>query len=116
MVTRSQISAIREKYEKSTLVKRDIASEVGNALGLSDVKALEATHAVLDSITAILASGKKIEIRGFGKWEVLHMSERMGRNPRTMEEVPIPEHHTVKWHVSPILKKIVTKSLGLTLP
>lgn len=112
MVSRHQIARIRDGYEKSTLVKKDVAKEVGEVLGLSDVKALEATHAVLDAITVILAAGKKIEIRGFGKWEILSMKERMGRNPRTMEEVTIPAHHTVKWHVSPILKKIVTKCMG----
>ncbi|MGB0505737.1 MAG: integration host factor subunit beta [Pikeienuella sp.] len=47
--------------------------------------------AVFDEITDALASGDRVELRGFGAFSVKHRDSRTGRNPRTGESVEVPE-------------------------
>jgi len=54
-----------------------------------DVELIVAT--VFDEITAALARGERVELRGFGAFTVKHRSARTGRNPRTGEAVPVDE-------------------------
>lgn len=46
----------------------------------------------LDEILSVLSEGKRIEIRGFGCFQTKKRNSRVGRNPRTGEEVKIPEY------------------------
>jgi len=50
-------------------------------------------NAILDEITQALADGNRVELRGFGAFSVKNRPPRMGRNPRTGEQVPVGE----KW-------------------
>ncbi|MBB5204122.1 integration host factor subunit beta [Inhella inkyongensis] len=50
-----------------------------------------AVKTILDAMSDALAHGHRIEIRGFGSFSVNRRPPRMGRNPRTGEQVPIPE-------------------------
>jgi integration host factor subunit beta len=54
-----------------------------------DVELIVAT--VFDEITAALARGERVELRGFGAFTVKHRDARTGRNPRTGEAVPVEE-------------------------
>jgi integration host factor subunit beta len=54
-----------------------------------DVELIVAT--VFDEITAALARGERVELRGFGAFTVKHRDARTGRNPRTGEAVPVDE-------------------------
>ncbi|WP_409432647.1 integration host factor subunit beta [Litorimonas sp. RW-G-Af-16] len=47
----------------------------------------------LESITQTLEQGARIELRGFGAFSVRHRKSRQGRNPRTGEDVFVPEKH-----------------------
>ncbi|MFL9710646.1 integration host factor subunit beta [Methylobacillus pratensis] len=49
--------------------------------------------AILDSMTDNLASGERIEIRGFGSFSLNYRPPRLGRNPKTGEKVQVPEKH-----------------------
>ena len=50
-------------------------------------------NAIFDSITDSLASGNRVELRGFGAFSVKHRAARAGRNPRTGEQVQVREKH-----------------------
>ncbi len=50
-----------------------------------------AVNAVLEAMIASLVRGQRIEIRGFGSFEINHRPPRTGRNPKTEEKVPVPE-------------------------
>lgn len=52
-----------------------------------------AVKQLLEEISAALASGERIEIRGFGSFSVHHRPARMGRNPKTGQSVEIPEKY-----------------------
>lgn len=51
--------------------------------------------AILSAMTDSLLRGRRIEIRGFGTFSISRRSARMGRNPRSGENVAIPEKHVV---------------------
>ncbi len=74
---------------RSELVK-DIADQVPG-LSLADVESV--TEILLDSITAQLATGGRVELRGFGTFTVRSRDAREGRNPRTGETVSVAAKH-----------------------
>ena len=74
---------------RSELVK-DIADQFPG-LSLADVESV--TEILLDSITAQLAAGGRVELRGFGTFTVRSREAREGRNPRTGETVSVAAKH-----------------------
>jgi integration host factor subunit beta len=71
---------------KSELIQR--IAEDNPHLYQRDVERIVST--VFDEITAALARGDRVELRGFGAFSVKRRDGRMGRNPRTGETVPVP--------------------------
>lgn len=72
---------------KSELIQR--LAERNPHLFQRDVERIVAT--ILDEITAALARGDRVELRGFGAFSVKHRGARIGRNPRTGESVSVAE-------------------------
>ncbi len=72
---------------KSDLIKR--LAEANPHLLLRDVERIVAT--VFDEIATALARGDRVELRGFGAFSVRARAARLGRNPRTGEEVAVPD-------------------------
>ena len=70
--------------------KTDLIAEVAVKAGLSKKDAEKALNATLDTITAALAAGEKVQLVGFGGFEVKSREARVGRNPRTKETIEIP--------------------------
>lgn len=69
--------------------KSDLAEAVGKSFGNNKSMGAAALDAVLGAITDGLAKGEKIQISGFGTFEVRSRDARVGRNPRTGEPVHI---------------------------
>ncbi|MCX8048659.1 MAG: integration host factor subunit beta [Methylohalobius sp.] len=69
------------------LVER-LAKEHHIELNIKDVEL--AVKNILEYLSAALADGQRIEIRGFGSFSLRHRPARMGRNPRTGDPVPVP--------------------------
>ncbi|MGO9672900.1 MAG: integration host factor subunit beta [Methylocella sp.] len=72
---------------KSELVQR--IADRNPHLYLRDVEKI--VNAILDEITAALARGDRVELRGFGAFSVKHRDARVGRNPRTGAHVSVDE-------------------------
>lgn len=70
--------------------KASLVNNVATATGLSKKQASEAINALLSSIKANLAAGEKVQLIGFGTFEVRERAARKGRNPQTGEEIEIP--------------------------
>ena len=66
-------------------------------------------NAAIDSITNTLAKGKKVQISGFGIFEVKDREARMGRNPHTREAIEIPATRVPAFKASKTLKDRVAK-------
>lgn len=70
--------------------KVELVAAVSEKAGISKKDAEKAVSAVLDSVVESVASGDKVQLVGFGTFEVRARSERTGRNPRTKETIVIP--------------------------
>ena len=70
--------------------------------------------AILDAMSDNLATGERIEIRGFGSFSLNYRPPRLGRNPKTGEEIPITARRVVTFHPSNKLKTLVDKHYGGT--
>jgi len=79
------------------MIKADIIQQVAEALDLPRVKAALAVDTILEAMKEALGSGKRIELRGFGVFEVRDRKRGVGRNPKTGVEVPIGPGKTVRF-------------------
>ncbi|ANZ63674.1 DNA-binding protein [Secundilactobacillus paracollinoides] len=70
--------------------KAQLVNDVAAATGLTKKDATAAVDAVFDSVQATLAKGKKVQLIGFGNFEVHERAARKGRNPQTGDEIQIP--------------------------
>ncbi len=72
------------------MTKTDLINAVAEKAELTKKDADKAIAAVIDSITETLARGEKVQLVGFGTFEIRERAERTGRNPRTKEAMTIP--------------------------
>ena len=72
------------------MIKLDIINEVVNKTGITKTKAELAVETVFESMRRSLTKGDRIELRGFGVFNVRPRKTGIGRNPRTGAEVSIP--------------------------
>ena len=70
--------------------KAELIAEVAVKTGLSKKDSEKAVNAALDTVTTALKGGEKVSLVGFGVFDVKEREARMGRNPKTKEEIPIP--------------------------
>ncbi|AIQ69820.1 MULTISPECIES: HU family DNA-binding protein [Paenibacillus] len=70
--------------------KSDLINVVTEATELPKKDATKAVDAVFEAITGALQNGDKVQLVGFGNFEVRERSARKGRNPQTGEEIEIP--------------------------
>ena len=79
------------------MIKLDIVNEVSATARVTKVKAEEAVEAVLDAMKRSMQRGERIELRGFGVFQVKARKRGIGRNPRTGMEVKIPPGRTIRF-------------------
>ncbi|WP_082235721.1 HU family DNA-binding protein [Halobacillus massiliensis] len=70
--------------------KTDLINSVAEKSGLSKKDATSAVDSVFDSIMDSMGKGDKVQLLGFGNFEVRERAARKGRNPQTGEEIEIP--------------------------
>lgn len=69
----------------------------------------QAVSTILSTISDALARGDRVELRGFGAFSVKHRDARMARNPRTGEEVPVPEKRAAHFKAGKELRERLNK-------
>jgi len=79
------------------MIKVDIINEVSRIADVTKVKAEQAVEAVLDAMKESMRRGERIELRGFGVFQVKPRKRGIGRNPRTGREVRIPPGRTIRF-------------------
>lgn len=89
--------------------KTELVSAMAERLGASKKYSEEALTVALDLITEALAEGEKVQLVGFGSFEVRERAPRIGRNPRTKEEVTIPASKAVQFKSGKVLKRAVAQ-------
>ena len=88
------------------MIKLDIINEVVNKTGITKTKAELAVETVFESMKKSLAHGERIELRGFGVFNVRPRKTGIGRNPRTGAEVNIPPGKAVRFKPGKELQSI----------
>ena len=89
--------------------KTELIAAAAQSAGVSKKDAERVLNAALEQITATLVSGDKVQLSGFGIFEVKDREARVGRNPRTKEAVEIPATRTPVFKPSKALKDTVGK-------
>lgn len=88
------------------MIKLDIINEVVTKTGITKTKAELAVETVFDSMKQALTKGERIELRGFGVFNVRPRKTGIGRNPRTGAEVNIPPGKAVRFKPGKELQSI----------
>lgn len=85
----------KQPDERKSITKKNIVKAISSEIGLTQKVTKEIVEKVFSSIVDTLITSKRLELRNFGVFEVKKRAARMGRNPKTSKEVPIPEKYVV---------------------
>ena len=89
--------------------KAELVAAVAEKAGLSKKDSEKAINAAFESITAALVGGEKVQLVGFGAFDVKERGARVGRNPQTKEEITIPATRVATFKVGKALTDAVAK-------
>jgi len=89
--------------------KSDLVDSIAQKAGLQKKDAEKALNAIMDSVEEALANGDKVQLVGFGSFEVRERGERKGRNPQTMEEITIKASRVPVFRPGKALKDALNK-------
>lgn len=89
------------------MTKKDIVMKVSNDTNLTQIDVKKIVQRTLDVVLESLERGETVELRNFGVFKVKNRRGRIGRNPRTGQEVSVPEKKVVVFKPGLILKQKV---------
>lgn len=89
--------------------KVELIAQIAEKSGLSKKDAEKALAATVDSITEAVSNGDKVQLVGFGSFEVKQREARVGRNPKTKEAIEIPAARVPVFKAGRALKDAVAK-------
>lgn len=96
---------------EKTITRAELSEAVYQEVGLSRNESAELVEAVLSEMSDALTRGESVKISSFGSFSVRQKGERIGRNPKTGEEVPILPRKVLVFRPSHVLKNRINKSL-----
>jgi nucleoid DNA-binding protein len=94
------------------MTKAELVEEVAEKTGLTRTDVAVVVDNFLEAVKKSLEGGSNIEIRGFGTFKVKLRKARKARNPRTGEEVPVPDRKVPVFKPSNEFKSLITKISG----
>ncbi|MBV1865599.1 MAG: integration host factor subunit alpha [Rhodobacteraceae bacterium] len=87
-----------------TLTRMDLSESVFREVGLSRNESADLVETVLNHISDALVSGENVKISSFGTFSIRDKAERIGRNPKTGQEVPIKPRRVLTFRPSHLMK------------
>lgn len=90
-----------------TLTRADLAEAVYLKVGLSRAESAQLVEMILNEICDAVVRGETVKLSSFATFQVRSKSERVGRNPKTGEEVPITPRRVISFKASNVLKQRV---------
>ncbi|EME69794.1 integration host factor subunit alpha [Paramagnetospirillum caucaseum] len=96
---------------EKTITRAQLSEAVYQEVGLSRNESADLLEAVLDEIAGALATGDAVKISSFGSFSVRSKGQRIGRNPKTGEEVPITPRRVLVFRPSQLLKKKINDGM-----
>ena len=87
-----------------TLTRADLADSITRRVGLSREESLAMVAGIIRQMSDALGDGQNVKITGFGTFLLRDKAERVGRNPKTGDEVSIPPRRVLTFRASQMLK------------
>ena len=95
-----------------TRTRADLTEAVAQNVGLARSEAGQLVESVLDSVTQSLERGETVKLSSFGTFQTRDKRERIGRNPKTGEEVPITPRRVLTFRPSHVLRDKINERLS----
>jgi len=96
--------------ETNTITRAHLGEAVYQEVGLSRNESAELLESVLGYVSEALAKGESVKISSFGSFSVRQKGQRIGRNPKTGEEVPIMPRKVLVFRPSQVLKTEINQT------
>ena len=90
-----------------TLTRADLSEAVHRQIGLSRSESADLVKSMLDLMADTLSTGKTVKLSSFGTFMVRQKNGRIGRNPKTGEEVPITPRRVLVFRPSQVMKNVI---------
>lgn len=94
-----------------TITRADLSEAVYQEVGLSRNESADLVESVLNEIADALVGGEMVKISSFGSFSIRQKGQRVGRNPKTGDEVPILPRRVLVFRASHVLKNRINRSL-----
>ncbi|MBO0764876.1 MAG: integration host factor subunit alpha [Hyphomicrobiaceae bacterium] len=95
-----------------TLTRADLAETVVQKVGLPRNESQDLVELVIKVLSERLAEGEAVKLSSFGSFNIRQKGERVGRNPKTGQEVPITPRRVLVFRPSNIMKDRINQGLG----
>jgi integration host factor subunit alpha len=93
--------------EGRTITRADLSEAVFQEVGLSRNESSDLVETILSEVVEALARGEAVKISSFGSFTVRDKGQRVGRNPKTGQEVPILPRRVLVFRASNVLKSLI---------
>ena len=98
--------------EGRTITRADLSESVFQEVGLSRNESSDLVETILAEVVEALARGESVKISSFGSFTVRDKGQRVGRNPKTGQEVPILPRRVLVFRASNVLKSLINGTPG----
>ena len=95
-----------------TLTRADLAEALVEKIGLPRNESQDMVEIILKEISDSLAKGEQVKLSSFGSFGIRSKGERIGRNPKTGQEVPITPRKVLVFKPSNIMKETINEQLS----
>ena len=99
-----------------TITRAQLGEAIYQEVGLSRNESVELLESVLSKMSTALARGETVKISSFGSFSVRQKGQRIGRNPKTGEEVPILPRKVLVFRPSQVLKSRINERMTPGMP
>jgi len=99
---------------EQTVTRAQLSDAVYQEVGLSRNESADLLELVLNEMVAALERGESVKISSFGSFSIRSKGKRIGRNPKTGEEVPILPRRVLVFRASQLLKSRINDGLAKT--
>ncbi|HSM20223.1 MAG TPA: integration host factor subunit alpha, partial [Hyphomicrobiales bacterium] len=92
-----------------TLTRADLSEAVQREVGLSRTESAELVKAIIDTVAEAVVAGDRVKLSSFGTFMVRDKGGRIGRNPKTGQEVPITPRRVLVFRPSQVMKSRINR-------
>jgi integration host factor subunit alpha len=95
-----------------TLTRADLSEAVHREVGLSRTESADLVKAIIDAVAEAVVAGDRVKLSSFGTFMIRDKGGRVGRNPKTGQEVPITPRRVLVFRPSQVMKSRINDGDG----